>query len=360
MGFIMLPRLIYKHHNTPSRRKILVYFTILILWAFVSLLWSDTPSVGIHSLFYVLAISWFAMASSYVVSYLFVDNGIKWEGIITRIAFFLTAVFVVYTFMYVFGSVSSYGGVRLRGPLGGAAVIHVIMLPVLAVHIANIKRRSNPVTLSWIAALLTIGEIFLTGSRAGVATMLIMVILLFIKRGTIKTYVILILSASIIFFSLNMLMDFERFTNFEDSKRQLTHQTSLQIATQSTSNFLFGQGYSALWPWYLYTESMRGSSNVENMVYTHYGFILYHPHSVFLQLLVELGAVSFIPFLIILANIIKKLRNIKDTMRKFILMAILCTLPSFLADLYLFNNWQVSMVWWLFVFAGVAAPKSPE
>lgn len=357
-SFVLLPVLLTKRENNKSAFFVFVCFLFIAMWALFSMTWSDVFLK--EDQYFVLLMTISTIFLAYIASNMTFRVNIKWENVVTRLALFLTFIFFVYGVNNLLGTdtTNTLGINRLKGYLGGAAVIHIIMLPVIAVHLANIRNKRNPHGISTIALILTVFSVFLTGSRAGVATMILMFLIIALRKLSLKKIIILISSSAIGYLILNSFMDLSRFTNFSDPARSATNENGMSIVFQDLQSFLFGQGFGDVWSWY----------RAEMLGYIHFGnnfdgYTLFHPHSLFLQIFVELGFVSLIPFLFILGVIIRKffsLSKMSSTLQIYLLIAIVCTLPSTFTDLYIFRNWESSFIWLTFLFIALRnEPSKP-
>jgi O-antigen ligase len=156
----------------------------------------------------------------------------------------------------------------------------------------------------------------------------------------------------------------DRLQNFEDDSRRATHVTAARaVEEQSLSTTLRGAGYGAIWNWYL-TDSRNGErlATGDNIIRTPFGPSLYHSHSTFLEMAMELGVVGAVAFA---AMSFGFLSLVARCWRRGVLQAFSCGLAAtglgLLFDLFLFKNTTVNLIWWLYAIAmSMLARYEPE
>lgn len=362
--FLFLLPLIHVKNKSLHSKLVFVLFTGIIVYAFFTLLWNDSQ-IGIFNLIYPLVISWISMAVGYFFSKV-INNEDELNRITTNLSFLLCFIFVIYSLESLLGlglrsEEGSYitpelGVERLKGPLGGAAVIHITMLPVLSIFLAKIIYKHPPVILYWVATILIGITTILTGSRAALFSMIVVFILFLFVQRSFKLLLTTLLSILFIFVSIIPIISFDRFSNMEDIARFQSYSTSLKLSMESVSSFILGQGYGNIWTWYPHDIGLKTGviSKWDNLKLTHAGIVLYHPHSVFLELLTELGVFSVLAFLMIIIILVNKFIKNKHGLTNYIIIGIIATIPSFFLDLYLLKNWKISTIWWTFVFIALS------
>jgi O-antigen ligase len=363
VGILLLPIVMISPRGFLHRRAVYILFSIILLWALASLAWSSLK-FDLSAIVYPLYMAWLSMSVAFIFTYAATFRGSDWEQTASRLAWVLTAIFLYYLYKYSLapGGIAGLGEHRLRGRLGGAAVLHFIMLPVLAVHFANAIRKSGKMTalFSWAGVIVMVLLILLTGSRAGLLSMLILIASLFFSaRRSFLSYITVTALGFGTYMLVNSLFSLERLGSLEDTSRQLTYMTGWKYATSSWTALWFGNGYGSIWPWYaIETEKMLGIRSV--MQNTEWGSTLYHPHSLLLGLLSELGLVSVVAFagmVIVLIRVHAKAKKQGERMRAYLSLGMLCTLPATFMDYYLFKSWDLAFIWWTFLFLAVAVPK---
>lgn len=363
--FLFCPFLFLNLKYFSLKEVILLCFSFIVFWAALSLLRIyDKHYIPIA--IYTLLMSWLSMFVGYLISKSQILYRKFERNFLTKLSLVLCMIFVIYAFQSIFHAgfrsqaiiTESLGIERLKGPLGGAAVIQFIMIIVFAVLFGNLQNNRKPKTLYIITTIITGINIFLTGSRSGLIGIVFFFLLLILSRRSIRLYIKLIIIIIAVLIILTPIIKFDRFRNFEDQTRFETYQKGLYIVLSSLDIFIFGKGYGNVWPWYKREMEFMQGLNISNIYYnTFVGKLLYHPHSVFLELFVELGLISVIPFIIILISIVKKLiillRIKKYDINFYIVIGLLSTFPMMFLDLYFFKNWKISTIWWIYLFSSI-------
>ncbi|MDN5301101.1 MAG: hypothetical protein PWQ60_615 [Thermoanaerobacteraceae bacterium] len=363
--FLFCPFLFLNLKYFSLKEVILLCFSFIVFWAALSLLRIyDKHYIPIA--IYTLLMSWLSMFVGYLISKSQILYRKFERNFLTKLSLVLCMIFVIYAFQSIFHAgfrsqaiiTESLGIERLKGPLGGAAVIQFIMIIVFAVLFGNLQNNRKPKTLYIITTIITGINIFLTGSRSGLIGIVFFFLLLILSRRSIRLYIKLIIIIIAVLIILTPIIKFDRFRNFEDQTRFETYQKGLYIVLSSLDIFIFGKGYGNVWPWYKREMEFMQGLNISNIYYNPFvGKLLYHPHSVFLELFVELGLISVIPFIIILISIVKKLiillRIKKYDINFYIVIGLLSTFPMMFLDLYFFKNWKISTIWWIYLFSSI-------
>lgn len=256
-----------------------------------------------------------------------------------------------------------FGIVRVQGPLFGADDGYFVLVPALAFSIQdfiqNPTQRLFKLGVIFVLMLTIIG----LGSRGGlmIIGVFICLALFFTKdkkiAGLVALLVIIFITiAGVIVFSK---ANTERLQSLEDSSRSETYLTSFKIIeSRSVEANIFGSGYGSYWPWYLL--DIEDGSDVEGgrlfkILLTSYGPTLYHPHSTFLLLIVELGMVGLLYFLFLWSVLIRFL--IRDSQKlafPILGCGIVASAFSMFLNFFLFRLPIISSLWWIFLFGALA------
>lgn len=356
---LAVPLLFYKGSRSAS--SVYKAFFILIIWALVTTL-NKQFLFDDQFILFPLIMTFLILTVAYLFSRLTLFKTVDWVNMVTILSCFLTLVFVLYAYWFAFEFYTTYGVIeRLKGPLGGAAVIHLIMFPVLAVHVSNLLRKKNR-KISLVFATLTLICIYLTGSRAAIVCLGAFIFLFVVKRASAKkiliTLCLTILFVGIAFATMPSESRYEGF--LEDSARSSTIEVGIDFWMQNPMTFMFGNGYGTVWPWFIYdtVDSPFPDFGYYNTVYTEFGSMLYHPHSLLLAVGVELGVVGLLIILYIAKIIVKEFRmSLKETdeFRSHLFIGVVSAIPSFLFDLFIFKNWEVSLIWVFFLFVALSS-----
>ncbi len=363
IAFMLLSVLLPFHAADRYANLVFLLFSMIAIWAFVTIPHDQTGEIGWRYVVYSLVISYLAMAVGYAMAL----SAAETEPFLTRLAGLFTFIFVVYAAESLLGlglrsaegtSITEMLGIqRLKGPLGGSAIIGTLMIPVIAIHLSNLINKRPFPSYHWAAMLATIACVILSGSRASLIGLLLFVVLIVIRFGSVRMIVAVLASGIVVVGILQQVMSFERYASFADRGREETIATSFRMLTDNPRSLFLGQGHGAVWPWYQ-TDIKLVTGEVKNwqilIQQTEYGILLYHPHSLYLGMLVELGLAALCLFgLLLLLPIWVSWRKNDGRMRmpQILAMGMLSTYPLLLLDYYLFKNWIVSIVWWIFLFS---------
>jgi O-antigen ligase len=362
LAFLLLVPILSFYARDIYANMTLLLFTIIIIWGIISIEYQLMGEIAWKYNFYSLIITFFSMAVGYSMAL----SSTNKELFLTRLSGLLTLIFVLYAVESLLGlgfrsTLASYvndalGIQRLKGPLGGAAVIGTIMVPVIAVHFSNVLKRDYKI-YHFTMMLMTVICVILTGSRASFIGLFIFIILLLIRIGSMRSVFLFLMGSIIIVGIMQSFMSFDRYTSIEDTTREQTFQTSISMVLESPKTLILGQGSGEIWPWYYSESQLRAEDSskiLDNLKLTRYGIVLYHPHSLFIGVLIELGLIALLLLLIILLLPIWKFWQKTDNrlnMKSLLIMGILATYPLLAVDYYLFKNWQISLIWWVFYFS---------
>lgn len=252
---------------------------------------------------------------------------------------------------------------RLSTAFGGAAVIHVALFLCAAVFVAaaldGYRRRT-----SWVLAVVSIVLALASGSRAGLvdlALVSLVGVLWLVPRHLLRRAVLWLLGGALALAgAISIFPSTRRMLSFSDPLRVLNMETALHAWTGSTHSLLLGVGSGRLWPWMAFEGGLvpipyRGIGATE------FGVALTNPHSIFLSMVVELGVFALIPLLVMFASLVLSLFRHPPRQPSVLVvhLVLVCLIPSFFLDYYLFKNYAVSFLWWLVVAFGLGleAPR---
>jgi hypothetical protein len=329
-------------------RRLFMLFSFVLSYAGLTIFLSDRTFSADFG--YPLILAFLAMIVPYKLTGLIRSVRMKPRQNIFRFSLVITLSMIIYAVKTQTGTSVS---VQLESPLGGAAVVHVALLLTLAAYFACAKsgyRRG----LALVLVALTIALIILTGSRAGLGSALLLGFLMVLDaRRPGRSIVALVFIGSVFVFLLRVLPT-DRFSTLNDEGRGVNMSTSLHFLADSVNNVIFGVGSGRVWPWYKYEEGALAFNQVTHFAYTQFGYLLTNPHSVFLGTIVELGLIGFIPMSLMFVAIFREYLRIRhlpgNDFLAILFLGILCTLPSFLFDDYLYKNFPTTFIWWYFVF----------
>ncbi len=244
--------------------------------------------------------------------------------------------------------------VRLATGQGGAAVVHVIFLLLVALGLAEFLRRGGSRKLG--LALIGGGMVALlaTQSRGGMVAVvafiaLIVVGVLLTRAGDVRKLwplgAVLVVAAAL----APLVPGFDRVFNLRDAKRRDNLVNALTLWNEDWSTRIFGLGSGHAWPWPAYETGLyrfppEGHSSVRP---TTAGNLLLTPHSTPLALLVEHGLIGALAGAVLgVALLVLWWQARHDLPRLVVASALLASLVAFLFDTYLLRNFGVSLWWW--------------
>lgn len=359
---------IMKEHYT-SRETAFILVLFILTWALISL---DKDPIRSDVYLGDRLIPLLLMGTTVLLGYMFskivssraMIDRMEWDNIITRFSFVLTFIVMVYAAESLFGlglrseAASAVneelGLVRLKGPLGGSAIMPMVMIITIGVHLGNVINKRKPGIVYKAALLFMLVALLLTGSRSAVLAVGIFGLLILFRMRSITRVFQLAVAAMLAVVVCLPFISFNRISNMEDQSRYQTFLTGMNVVAESPKILWFGRGSSTVWTWYFDERISAGAR-----IWPHtsaYGYTLYHPHSTFLELLVELGIIPFAAFLILIAILIRRLyaSDEPDSIRPYVIAGVVSSMGMFVFDLFLFKNFQLSMIWWAFAFTVLA------
>jgi len=331
-------------------RQPFILFSFILLYAALTIFTGGERSLSTQIFIFPLVLAFLAMVVPYKLTALIGSIRKRPQQSIFRFSVLITVSLSTYAVRLHLDDVADS---RLASPLGGAADVHVGLLLTLAAYVACAKSGYRRI-LSLSLAAITIALIILTGSRAGLASALILSFLMALDARRPGRSVTIFASLGVVFVALLQILPTDRFGSAQDTARGDNLLSGLHILDGSSmSNVIFGQGSGRVWPWYGYEN---GSIDFDRtgLVQTDFGYLLTNPHSVILGTLVELGIVGLTALLLIFFVILRGYRNSKRFRDRDFLstlfLGILWTLPSFTLNYYLFKGFPGAFIWWYFVF----------
>ena len=258
---------------------------------------------------------------------------------------------------------NDYGVLRVVGPLFGASTGYFILVPALAFAVQELYRSKNQRLFKLAIVFALMLTLIGLASRAALLILGMFFILMAFsmknKKQAIASIVLLVVivsAAAGIFFSK---ASSDRLKSFEDSARSNTYVVSSQIIGYRDFEYnIVGSGYGSYWPWYLTDLEHNLNTNIP-MYTTKFGKVLYHPHSVAIVMIVELGIFGSLYFLslwIILGRLL--IDNFKDASFPIFNSGVVASGFSMIFDLFIFKGAQINVFWWLFLFGALCLNSS--
>ena len=340
----------------------------LLLYAALSVTWSGMDERNSVAMLYTLILTISAFLLAYTRIRKMSPEFIR--SFLWKVTVFLAAVGLLYSaesfFSLGLGTDNPYesdtfGIQRVRGPLFVSTTGFFILIPALAFSIEELVQSPTQRILKVTVVFSLILTILGLGSRAGlliIATFFMLMILLNKNKKQAAISLILVIvvttTAALLFFSKAKT---DRLQSLEDSSRSETYLTSFKILEHRDDNVnIFGSGYGSYWPWYIPDiEGARQTNQYFDLVWNPYGPLLYHPHSTFLLLIVELGIPGLLYFLALWSVLVLLLlRHLQSAAFPILNCGVLASAFSMFFDFFLFRSAQVNTLWWLFLFAALA------
>ena len=276
--------------------------SIMLLYACLSMTWSNLDAQNYIPMTYTLLCT----SSALVVSLSVLSRSTAAvNSLLIRLTGYLSGVCLLYFLESLIGlglrsanglEILDFGIQRLRGPLFGSSVGHILIIPCLAISLDQvIAQATKGLTLVWsMLSTIFLASCLSLGSRAAIICVCCFALTSIfgakgLKRKVLYASVVTVLggmSALMVFSQAST----ERLRSFEDSARASTYDTAFRVFSSSWQYCLFGSGYGSIWPWYL-TDMLDGGPESDSgyITTTAFGETLYHPHSTLALLGAELG-----------------------------------------------------------------------
>lgn len=246
---------------------------------------------------------------------------------------------------------------RLWTQMGGSAVYPVVLVLCLAVAMAGVARPYRVNQSAWLAAAHLV-LLLLTGARSAVVLCVVLVLLLVIRLGRRHTglgerlaripravFVLGGLAVTVAALSSPLLARLDS----KSDGRVMTWRVGRSVLDQDWQRIIFGTGSGSVWPWFA-SESGNFPLPWRSRMATPWGTSLYHPHSVYVEVLVEFGVIGLVLLALVLYPLLVQWIRGGTVVLVILSSATLACLVSFSVDTYLVKNFPVSLVWWLVLF----------
>lgn len=350
------------HRNLPW------WFSIVLIYAAVSTLWAGMDRYNSRAMLYSLCFG----AAGFILPF-FVVASFSPEricGLARFVALGLAFVAAVYCAISFFSLgvrselghfySSGFGLERVKGPLFESSTGHMILLPAAAFLLQDWFDRPRHALVNAIGLVALFIALIGLGSRFALIVVALFLVLAAVTSRGARSFLVTAVAVLAITISVAVVFQYatgERLRSFTDSQRSDTYEASLRVVEdRNLAVNLSGSGYGSIWPWYLRDWDMRDLiATGHMMVATDYGAMLFHPHSVFLLLSVELGAVGLLFFVKLWSALVNVVwQAVVRKRNAFAAIGIACATLGMLADTILFKNAKLSAVWWFFLFATLA------
>ncbi|WP_203568885.1 O-antigen ligase family protein [Aestuariimicrobium ganziense] len=250
------------------------------------------------------------------------------------------------------------GGPRLWTQAGGAAVFPVMLVVAMSIALAGAIRRHHP-RVSQLLVVVHMIMLLLTGSRGSLVMIGVFVVLLWIKLrarhtgwsarlSTMSRWVFALGGVAVLAAAVSSPLLGRLGVNPGD--RLPTWQGGIHALDDHPLRWAFGLGWGTIWPWFAYESGWQVVPWASRIVGP-WGPTLYHGHSLYLGVLVELGLVGVLLLSLVLYPVVATWIGGGPTPMVVLTSGVVACLVGFAFDTYLFKNFPVAWVWWLLVFA---------
>jgi hypothetical protein len=351
------------HVNLP------MWFLAILLYAAASILWAQMDLYNSRAMLYSLCFSAAAFVLPFSALASLTPSQVRSLTRMVALGLaFVSAVYCAVTFLglsvrsdlghsYTYG----FGIERLKGPLFESSTGHMILLPAAAVLVQDWLDEVPGHGFANVAGLAALSlSIVGLGSRfAVIVTGVFILAIAATARGVrgFRIAAVTVLGVALTAGAVFQYASTERLQSFEDTQRSATYTTSLNIVeTREPVASLRGSGYGSVWPWYMLDwDWAERIARGRMMVSTDYGATLFQPHSVFLLLVVELGAAGLLFFSklwLVLGRLVWS--AVSRQQNSLAALGVASAALGMFADTILFKNAKISAVWWFFLLAALA------
>lgn len=350
-AYIVLPPA--RFPRNPKRNVAIGAFLALMLYGIASLVWSSSPYHAYYR------ISPLLNASLTVLLAVRLAGGLRGVDRL-RVLHNATSLLVLATLLRALSNPASPTGgwSRLETQMGGASVLHLPLLIALALYFYSVRTGYR----TWLSAGLlgvTILLIFMTGSRAGVASMALLLILLILRVA--KPRLVLPAAGGLAGLTyiafLNLPTD--RLLDFQDSLRSVNAGSAFKAAFETTTSTLIGQGIGTLWPWYY----RLAAGTEQDLFVTRHGLFLRNPHSTPVGVLAELGILGAsllaLSLGVIAFSALRHYIGRTVDLAGAVGIAMVISMASFFVEYHLLSNFAIAFFWWLYAIFIVDDPGEP-
>jgi len=373
--YLLLPSInnsAIKYWRKPWHCHLPILTVGLLVYAAFSVEWSGMKTRDSMAMLYTLVLT----AAAFLLGYTLIEKRCieSIRPFLWRVTVCLAAIGLLYSaesfFSLGLGTASAYesdtfGVQRVRGPLFVSTTGFFILIPALAFAVEElIQSRTQRLFKLFVTFVLLLTIIGL-GSRSALlilgAFFVLVVLSMKNKKQAIIAFILILIltsSAGLLFFSRAKT---DRLQSLEDTSRSDTYSVSFKIIYNRDDDInFFGSGYGSYWPWYITDmEGARETNQYFNLVSNPYGNLLYHPHSTFLLLVVELGFPGLFYFVFLWGVLTSLLfSNFLGTAYPILNSGVFASAFAMFFDFFIFRSAQVNSLWWLFLFGALALNSS--
>lgn len=256
---------------------------------------------------------------------------------------------------------------RLWTQMGGSAVYPAVLVLAMGVALASFLNHFRPRLSMWmVVAHLVL--LLLTGSRGGLLMLGVFALLLVVRLGRqhtgagqrlrnlpLRVYVLGGLAVLVAVFTSPILGRLDE----RSAGRLMTWRVGMGAWNDSIVHMVLGVGSGTIWPWFAY-ESGWQPHPWRSRVTGPFGYTLYHSHSLYLEVLAELGILGALLLAGIVWPIAARWFKGGSTANVVVVSAVCACLVGFAFDLFLFKNFAISLLWWTVAFGALLSGADPR
>ncbi len=345
---------------------ILVVMTVTIVYGILSaVMWSGIEiRAGFMGQMVVMICAFSAMGSACLL--VGAQPAAALPRMLDRFAMMVAAITVIYILKSWYAGALGLDFIRLQeqrtgGPLASPAVLHFVILPPLGWSLARLlatigreRRMHIAITAIFAIGLLSSRS---RGALLGLGIFIFLGVLL-LRDGQMRRRLLMVVAiiVALVVAVFWLQPNTDRLAQFSDSNRQMNYDSVVRALTFDPWISMRGWGLGHFWNWYR-TDVMsitEGPSIYEFgflHIETQFGTMLYHPHSLPLFLLAELGAVGAITMVVVFGTLVWTGLRPRSTTHGLLAASLLGSTTALVFDLLIFKGFPSSALWWVFVFA---------
>lgn len=316
---------------------------LLLGWAAVSILWA-----GGQRPFALVTI---ALAGSTAALGLLPAVATAGDGAWFRLVHDGAAAVVAASGVHALALTDQVGRVTL--PIGAASTAHMPLLLALAVLVTALVRGGVPLAQVLRGLLVLVALALLAGgaSRYGVVAASVLCLAVAVRVGRTqpqRRWLAVGAGLAVAGVLVATALHLRPGLTLADGARSATHRAALGHLVSPPPQLLVGEGFGGLWPW-LALETSPPGGLLPVTRETSEGPLLWHPHSLYLGVVGELGLVgaALLSTLVLAILAACAIVWVRDDALSPAALALALTIPGMAFDLMLLRDYPGSLMWWL-------------
>lgn len=333
---------------------------LLLGWAAVSILWAGGPRP--------FALVTIALAGSTAALGLLPAVATAGDGAWFRLIHDGAVAVVAASGVHALALTDQVGRVTL--PIGAASTAHMPLLLALAVLVTALVRGGGEPLAQMFRGLLVLVALTLLASgasRYGVvaASVLCLAVAVRVARTQPRRrWLAVAAGLGVAGILVTIAFVVRPGLTLADGARSANHRAALGHLVSPPPQLLVGEGFGGLWPW-LALETSPPGGLLPVTRETSEGALLWHPHSLYLGVVGELGLVgaALLGTLVLAVLVACAIVWVRDDALSPAALALALTIPGMAFDLLLLRDYPGSLLWWLVAaavlqHAGSSTPMS--